>query len=209
MDLREGDVLIGSLNGTLMRDATVISGVVGNAAYIDGSRAYIDFGAHTDGCFFVPSQCFSGMTMTFWLKVFATSMSPLEIFLNNGGCNWAAVGICIWGNPPGISISIRNELGGYNSMMYHPSPMEWSFISFTVKAGTVNIFMNGCYTSPADTTVWTRVTALTTVMPLTIGSGDLAVAHFAFDNIRIWYTELSHDEIWNLYINTQDSIKRL
>ena len=205
MDLTEDDVLLGSLNGTLMHGATVIPGVVGYAVYIYGSQAYVDFGTHTSGCFFVPSQCYSGMTVSFWLKIFATIMSPVEIFLDNGGITYTSVGICIWRSSAGIGITIRNELGGYNSMMRHPSPMECHFVIFTVKAGTINIFMNGCYTSPTQTDFWTRGTALTTSMPFTIGSSN-QTAPFALDNIRIWYTELSRDEIWDLYSNTADNI---
>ena len=44
LDVTRGNMVPGALNGTLMRGATVIPGLVDNAVYIGGNWAYVGFG---------------------------------------------------------------------------------------------------------------------------------------------------------------------
>ena len=96
LDVTLGNVVLGPLNGTLNHGATAISGMIDNAVYIGGNLAYVDFGTHTSGCFFNPSQCNSGITLSFWLRI-DSIISSFGIFVNNGGCDFDAIGFCVWG----------------------------------------------------------------------------------------------------------------
>ena len=204
--MTEGNVVLGSLNGTLRRGATTIPGMVGKALYIDGNRAYVDFGTHTTGCFFNPSHCNSGMTVAFWLKIFEGIKSSFETFLENGGCLFRAVGFCISGVPGKLQFSSRGEISGFNAAIPLPSVMQWTFVTVSMDAAKMNIYADGCYTSPSREESWTRINPLSMQVPFMIGDKDYAIAHFAIDNIRVWYTELTPDDIWELYSNTINNI---
>ena len=199
LDLTQTNEILGFLNGTLMRGATVIPGLVGNAVYIDGNRAYVDFGTHTSGCFFSPSQCNSGMTVSFWLKMYSKIRSSFVVFVDNGGCTFAAVGFCVWGSQGVIAMTSRNERSWFNARIPLPSLMKWNFVTGSITAGTMTIFINGCYTSPTAEDAGRRAVRLTRQIPLMIGSRDEAAPHFAIDDIRVWYNELNPKEVWGLY----------
>ena len=102
-------MVLGSLNGTLMHGATIIPGMVGNAFYIDGNTAYMDFGIHTSGCFFNPNECDSGMTVSFWLMIHSIR-SSFDTLVENGGCLLDAIGFCVWAGQSQLGITSRNAL---------------------------------------------------------------------------------------------------
>ena len=140
LDVTQGNVVLGSLNGTLKRGATVIPGMIGNAIYIDGHLAYVDFGTHTSGCFFDPSQCNSGMAVSFWLRI-DSIISSFEVFVDNGGCDYEAIGFCVWGDRGVLAVTSRSAHSWFNAMIPMPSLMNWNFITVSINAGTIQYSM--------------------------------------------------------------------
>ena len=137
--------------------------------------------------------------MSFWLKMYGTIRSSFEVFVDNGGCVFQAVGFCVWGSQGVIAMTSRNEHSWSNARIPLPSLMKWNFITISINAETIKFFINGCYTSPTIEDAGRRTWPLALRRTLTIGSPDEAVPHFAIDNIRVWYTEFSPTEIWTLY----------
>ena len=97
LDLAQGNMGFRSLNGTLMHGAAVIPGLVSNAVYIDGDQADVDFGTHTVGCFSNLSQRSSRLTIYVFAEDLSRIWSSFEVFVDNGGCAFQAVGIYVWG----------------------------------------------------------------------------------------------------------------
>ena len=198
LDVIQGNMVLGPLNGTLMNGATLISGMVGNAIYIDGNMAYVDFGIRTSGCFFDPSDCDSGMTVSFWLRIHSIR-SSFDTFVDNGGCLFEAIGFCVWTERGRLGITSRNVLSWFYAGIPLPSLMKWNFITVSINNGAAKFFVNGCHTSINYGNGGDRYFPFTMQLPLTIGKRNVAVPEFAIDSIRIWYTELTPKEVWDLY----------
>ena len=198
LDVTQGNVVLGSLNGTLKGGATFIPGMIGNAVYFGGNLAYVDFGTHTSGCFFDPSQCNSGIAVSFWLRIDST-ISSFEIFVDNGGCEYGAIGFCVWGDRDVLGITRRVAISWFNARIPMPVLMKWNFITVSINAVTMKIFVNGCHILPTVEDAGTQAVASTIHLPWVIGGHDNEGPQFAIDNIGIWYTELTPKEVWDIY----------
>ena len=135
LDVTWGNMELGSLNGTLMHGATVIPGMFGNAIYIDGNTAFVDFGIHTSGCFFNPNECDSGMTMSFWLRIHCIR-SFFDTLVENGGCLFDAIWFCVWAKQGRLGITIRNALSWFYAGIPLPYLMKWNSITVSINIGT-------------------------------------------------------------------------
>ena len=80
-----------------------------------------------------------------------------------------------------------------------PVLMKWNFITVSINAVTMKVFVNGCHILPTVEFAGTRAVPFVTHLPWMIGRHDNEGPQFAIDNIGIWYTELTPQEVWDLY----------
>ena len=79
----------GTYNGSISGNLQLIDGVVGKAAYFDGSTT-VDFGTDRDSCFNFPELCSNGFTMAFWIKKPVTTREVY--YISNGGQTQSSYG---------------------------------------------------------------------------------------------------------------------
>ena len=146
--------------------------------------------------FFNPNECDSGMIVSFWLRIHCIR-SSFDTFVENGGCHFDAIGFCVWAGRGQLGITqkctvmvlCRDPLALSHEMEFHYSSINTC----------TTIFVNGCHTSINYEDGGPRVIPLTIQLPLTIGKRGVAVPQFAIDDIRVWHTELTPKEMWDLY----------
>ena len=68
MDEVVGNVLLGSLNGTMRSGATLVPGQAGNGLYFSDGESRVEYGSHHSHCFHDPDVCSQGFTTTIWMK---------------------------------------------------------------------------------------------------------------------------------------------
>ena len=68
MEVTENENLIGSINGTVVGGATLVEGKMGLALYINGVDQYVDFGCQGDTCLGSISLCAHGWVTAFWMR---------------------------------------------------------------------------------------------------------------------------------------------
>ena len=68
MDEASGDVLLGSLNGTLANDMALVTGRIGKGLYINNLASHLDLGSHPSQCFHFPDNCTHGVTFALWIR---------------------------------------------------------------------------------------------------------------------------------------------
>ena len=207
MDLApDNTTFIGPLNGTLQGGASAIPGVTGTAFYSGADGGYIDLGIRpVGGCLHYPDDCSNGISIALWLKIFELpAPGTLGILLHNGGCLSSSTGYCFFLRHDGLGFSARYELPASKTMIANLSLYQWYHITVSHKDTHTAIFVNGC---PAETTYhskWERSGTFANIQRrFTLGSlRSSSPAHVAMDEIAIWYTTLSTDDIWQLHVNS-------
>ena len=115
MDVTYGNILVGHFNGTLQGGVSMVTGVRGNALYIDGQAgSRVDYGSHTDGCLFDPDQCDQGISISMWL-MFHESPGDFEIIFETGGCIAGGAGFCLYNTINSVVFAIRTRLHEYGN----------------------------------------------------------------------------------------------
>ena len=78
-----GNVLVGTLNGTMRSGATLVAGQAGNGLYFNDITSRVEYGFYHSHCFHDPDVCSQGFTTALWLKIDqATTKGQL---MNTGG----------------------------------------------------------------------------------------------------------------------------
>ena len=204
MDVVNGNLLVGPLDGTLLGNARVVPGMHGHALYIDGQTgSRVDYGMHKGGCFFDPDQCTEGITFSFWLMIHEDQGS-FDIIFDNGGCWRWSVGYCI------VLVTDKNievwvlRRAGYRKHVLPSMPIhQWHFWVVTYTSDDVNVYINGCNSAPFSIeNVTPRAQDLTESAEFHIGdwSGGGLAPHMTFDELMVWYKVLTVDQIWQLYV---------
>ena len=204
MDAVTGNLLFGSMAGTLLGNARVEPGMYGNALYIDGQTgSRVDYGAHKDGCFFDPDQCIEGITFSFWLMIHEDE-AVFDIIFDSGGCRAMSVGYCVI-LKTGKTIEVRVlRRAGYRKHVLPSTPIrQWHSWLVTHTSSDISVYINGCNTVPfAIESDSPRVAAHTEDADFHIGdwSGGGLAPHMTIDELMIWYKVLTVDQIWQLYV---------
>ena len=206
MDLASGTTtLIGSINGTLQNGASVIPGVTGTAFYTGATGGCLDLGIHSGGCIHYPDDCPNGISIALWLKIYELPVpGTFLVIIDNGGCWPDSAGYCLFLMHDGIGFTARHELPGYMEMIAIVPLHQWFHIAVSHKETNTSIFVNGCTGETIYNVQWERSSATTEQIRrfmcgcLENGQGP---AHVAMDEMDIWYTALSEDDIWQLYLN--------
>ena len=81
MDATEGNVMKGSMRGTMTAGVFLVAARVGNGLYSDGG--HVNYGTHDTECFQNPDMCGKGITFAMWLK--RTNGAGAGSVLSTGG----------------------------------------------------------------------------------------------------------------------------
>ena len=201
MDFTSGSLVLGVLNGTMLGNARLVPGVLGNALYLDGQRgSRVDYGVHTQGCFFDPDQCVDGTTQSLWLKLHEYPTQSQAV-IDTGACQAAAVGFCL--NLQKNSRMRFEYLGrsGYSGVEFpSPSLFDWHFFVVTIEDGVINVYVDGINVGPTSTS-WTTPRRLPFtragifhIGPWT-GVGRARTCHVTLSELCIWYEVLRRTEL--------------
>ena len=68
MDEITGNLVQGSMSGTLTAGASLVAARVGTGLYTDGLTGEIDYGDHYTECCQNPDFCTQGITFAMWIK---------------------------------------------------------------------------------------------------------------------------------------------
>ena len=68
MDQATGNIVQGTLSGTMTTGASIVAAQVGNGLYTDGQKGHVDFGTHYTQCCHNPDMCAQGVTFAMWIK---------------------------------------------------------------------------------------------------------------------------------------------
>ena len=204
MDLASNTVLIGPVNGTLRRGASVIPGVTGTAFYTGPGGGYLDLGVHSgEGCLHYPDDCPNGISFALWLKIYELpAPDKMVVILHNGGCIRHSAGYCLSLRYNDIGFTARHKLPGSLQKIAILPLHQWYHITISYKDTQTAIFVNGC---PGETTYkrkWERNGTITQIRRFTFGNMErgASLAHVALDEVVIWYTALSADDTWQVYV---------
>ena len=205
MDAVNGNLLVGSMDGTLLGNARVVPGMYGNTLYVDGqSGSRVDYRVHINGYFFDPDQCTQGITISFWL-IFHDDQANYDIIFDTGACRRRSVGYCI------VLVTGKNirvlllRRAGYRKYVLQSTPIhQWHYWSVTYNSDDVNVYINGCNSSPFAIEKYDspRSEAHTENAEFHIGdwSGGGLAPHMSIDELMVWYEVLTVDQIWQLYV---------
>ena len=68
MDQVTGNVVQGTMNGTMTIGAALVASRVGNGLYTDGETGHLNYGNHHTECCHIPDMCDRGVTFAMWMK---------------------------------------------------------------------------------------------------------------------------------------------
>ena len=94
MDEANGNVLLGSINGTLNSGAALMSGQVGKGVNFLDEISYVDLGFWDSQCFYDPDFCTEGITFAMWIKNGPGSQTGGQYLLDTGAYYSAGKGNC-------------------------------------------------------------------------------------------------------------------
>ena len=206
MDVAVGNTLVGYLNGTLEGGVSMMTGVWGKALYIDGQPgSRVEYGIHTEGCFFDPNQCDQGITLFLWLR-FQGRPSPYKIILDNGGCRPYGIGFCVSAinDLKFFTIRQRSQNVFYTFFINGYADYQWHLVSFSNLNNDTKMYIDGCKMT-TESTIIEKLRKLPYTENSTFHIGDWSVGgglahHVAIDDLLVWYSALTAEEIWNLYM---------
>ena len=197
--------LIGPISGTLQSGASVIPGVTGTAFYTGAEGGYLDLGSHHGGgCLHYPDDCPDGISIALWLKIYEPPASgPYAVIMHNGGWWYDSAGYCLTLAHDGLFFTARHAISVINLKIANLPLHQWHHITISYKDTHTAIFMNGCPAEPIASGQWERVDAIAQIRPFTLGclDGGTEPAHVAIDELAIWYSTLSEEDSWHLYVN--------
>ena len=206
MEVIDRNILIGHFNGTLHGNPGMLPGIRGNALYFDGlPGSRVDYGVHTEGCFFDPYQCDQGITLSIWLALHDSS-STFKIILESGGCNTYGIGFCIYFDGGFVNFGARYKINTYTISVSEPTVFQWNLFTVTYTKGEFAMFVNGCncesYCTKSD---GPRDDDYSQNSTFHIGDAPWHslpgyTPHVAIDELMIWYRVLTVDEVWSFYV---------
>ena len=207
MDVIDRNILIGHLNGTIHGGPSTLPGIRGNALYFDGlPGSLVDYGVHTEGCFFDPHQCDQGITLSIWLALHDSS-SRFKIILESGGCNTYGIGFCIYFDGSGlVYFIVRYKINVCAINVPEPTVFQWNLFTATFTMREFAMFTNGC-NCESYCTKSNVPRKYDCSQNSTFHMGDVPwhslpsyTPHVAIDELMIWYRVLPSDEVWSFYV---------
>ena len=82
-----GSLMQGTLDGTVVGGASLVTGTVGNALLTDGNTQYVTYGEQSAHCFANPEQCSAGFTYSFWVQLLGAGAGISSCIIDSGAFN--------------------------------------------------------------------------------------------------------------------------
>ena len=88
-----GNVVEGSMVGTMTAGAALVAARVGNGLYTDGKTGHVNYGNHHNACCQNPDMCVQGVTFAMWIKRGGGVNGMVKgIVLDTGGTSYKSKG---------------------------------------------------------------------------------------------------------------------
>ena len=207
MDDISGNIVLGSIDGTLMNGASLVSGKIGKAIFTDGINQYIDYGIHQSECFYNQDACGEGVTYSLWFKVhsgFATFSA-----IDTGATSQSSRGVYLrYFVNRNIKLSIKwEQIYHYYTVPNFPL-LTWMHLAFTwTRQNGIRGYINGCDADVADSRGYPsmafRDDPIIQTFTFTVGtgkSGTVGFGRMSMDELMAWNNVLEPEEIWQLFI---------
>ena len=178
-----------------------VPGKVNSALRLEGAE--LNYGRPTTECLYDVNLCTNGLTISLWVKFYASS-TRAQMILDGGGFYRETKGMSIFISGQGsIQVNIFDGNNQYISQAPYDNPFHWQHIIFTWKVLTnILVYLNGCpaviqtdlkthgpVTTPADFKIGGNLWG---------GAGDRG--NIALDHVLMWYDVLTPEEVWQLYV---------
>ena len=180
---------------------SLVPGKVGSALRLEGAE--LNYGQPSTECFYDVGLCTEGMTVSLWVKFYASSTSP-QMILDGGGFYPQTKGMSMFLSGHGfIQINIFDDNDRYIIEAPCGDPSNWQHIIFTWKVlKNILLYLNGC---PAGVQIDpTPHGPVTTPADFKIGGnlwgGAGERGNIALDHVLMWYGVLTPEEVWQLYV---------
>ena len=209
MDVINGNRVLGTMDGTLEGGVNLGVGLQGKAIYLDGQLgSRVNYGVHTaaEGCFFDPEQCRHGTAFSFWLKLDEVLPAGFSSALDNGGCRPQGIGFCLFSFTAAhvdFTAVVRTQAHIYS--VPHPPVSQWHLFAITYIRGDIKVYINDCDTKPfATMMIAPRKQPYAENAIFYMGDSPVVPAangpQMAMDELKVWYSVLTAEEIWALYV---------
>ena len=212
MDILDGGMLLGDINGTVIGGVSLTKGFKGNGIDLDGNGA-VHF-KQRDGCYANLEHCTQGMTFATWVIVYQDD--GYATLFDSGGTIKACVGHAV------VMIMRRNVtrivIKSTDSYLRLEFPFsrsllgQWTHFAYTWRKenSSIHAFINGCDVGKENTLHrTTRTNAITDNCTVTFGTRSTKnqdiimkdTIRAKVDETKFWYQVLPPEEIWKLYLH--------
>ena len=204
MDVIAGNMVDGAYQGTIVgKSVDLVEGKTDQALRVK-SDSHVDYGERKGQCYHNVDLCGAGLTYAMWLWLENSQTSSRVTVLNSGGARSTSKGILVRYTPDNHKLIVRVQSESSKRFLIALVDAEvWFHVVFTwSEYGPVHLYFNGC---PADESQSgsARPDPVTEYFPFTVGSvGTDPSANMLIDALQIWYTRLSAEQIWAIYINS-------
>ena len=211
MEIMDGDIILGDINGTAMGGARLISGKTRKALYLDGNiQCVIYKKPAVDMCFFHAGECSDGVTLAMWIVIFQNQPNDRMLLYDNGGSQRFVADYRIQYNSQKklLNIILKDGIRRYDYRAKFPvyAIDHWVHFTFIWAAGSdIHVFLNGCDMDPCNKLGF----ASDRDLPNAVMATDVFIgyrrtvtrqAHVKIDDFKFWDSVLSSQDIWETYI---------
>ena len=179
---------------------SLVPGKVGSALRLEGAE--LNYGQPNE-CFYDVDMCVNGLSVSLWVKFYATSIKP-QLILEGGGFYSASTGISVFRAGKGdIQVNIFDSYYKFTGKTAYNDVFHWQHIAFTWKAFiNIYLYLNGCPVRPQS--IYARDVNVTSSVDFKIGGNESGGAgergNIALDHVLMWYGVLKPEEVWQLYV---------
>ena len=203
MDIKRGENVTGSIDGTIQGGASLVPGKHGSALSLNGIDGRVYYGMHLNECFHLPEMCTTGSTFAYWLRY--RTPNNEAVILDSGGMYLYSHGYTVRiDNTSELHVQVNDASTYYDTIAYLYGPDNWLFIVHTWSPSSgINIYLNGCIMNGQGKAKGPRTNNVTESFPFMIGEAvadNPLRADMDLDNLMAWDDELTPDEIWQLYV---------
>ena len=205
MEHEDHGVLLGSISGQFIGGASLSTGKVGKALYVDGIGQYVDLGKHETQCFYNPDVCDEGSAFSVWIKPQQLDVS--STIFDTGASDSSSSGY-YFGTLGQTDLKVAVKISDIFYYYIFTAGESWRLnhwihITFTwdIHDG-IRFYINGCNTDPDESRGYAytipRSTAWTGYKRFLIGVG-FGYIRMYMDEFYIWHTALTSNAVWQFY----------
>ena len=196
MEVIENGNLIGSINGTVIGDARLVSGKMGLALYTNGVDQYVDFGYQGDKCLGSISLCLHGWVTAFWVQLVNDNHG---VIMDTGVYGYDRVWINVNGSGFLNSRFKSSPSKFWCVSLKLPTQQDWFHIVVTWQlCSGAQLYIDG---QLVDASPSSDSTPSNGKPRLVLGATNKYknIYKMALDEFRVWDTVMSDEEVLALY----------